>query len=107
MGTPRENDYVGVKCGIMDQYASALGRSGHVLLLRCRGEDGRPWEHVPIDANEVALLVMDTKKPRELAGSAFNDRVAECAEAHRILRETVRDLPVLALYTMADLGSGG
>ncbi|MFT4844301.1 MAG: galactokinase, partial [Candidatus Azotimanducaceae bacterium] len=41
-----ENDFVGVRCGIMDQYASALGRPGHVLWMHCQGPR---WEHVPFD----------------------------------------------------------
>ncbi len=95
-----ETGFVGVRCGIMDQFASALGRAGQVLLLRCAGPR---WEHVPFDPGACEVLVMDTKKPRALAKSGFNERVAQCATAHELLRAHVRDLPHLASYTPAEL----
>jgi galactokinase len=95
-----ETGFVGVRCGIMDQFASALGRAGQVLLLHCAGPR---WEHVPFDPAACEVLVLDTKKPRTLAKSGFNERVAQCATAHELLRTHARDLPHLALYTAADL----
>jgi galactokinase len=95
-----ENGFVGVRCGIMDQFASALGRAGQVLLLHCAGPR---WEHVPFDPSACEVLVLDTKKPRLLAKSGFNERVAQCATAHDVLRTHVRDLPHLALYSIADV----
>lgn len=95
-----ETGFVGVRCGIMDQFASALGRAGHVLLLRCAGPR---WEHVPFDPDACEVLVMDTRKPRLLAKSGFNERVAQCATAHEILRTHGRDLPHLAAYSMTEL----
>ncbi|HEB51822.1 MAG TPA: galactokinase [bacterium] len=95
-----ENEFVGVRCGIMDQYASALGLPGHVLWLHCAGPR---WEHVPFDPARCEVLVMDTRKPRALADTRFNERVAECAAAHAVLRDRVRDLPHLAAYSEADL----
>ena len=95
-----ENGFVGVRCGIMDQFASALGRAGQVLWLHCAGPR---WEHVPFDPAACEVLVMDTKKPRPLAKSGFNERVAQCAKAHEVLRAHVRDLPHLASYSSADL----
>ncbi len=97
-----ETGFVGVRCGIMDQFASALGRAGQVLLLHCAGPR---WEHVPFDPAACEVLVMDTQKPRSLAKTGFNERVAQCATAHELLRTHVRDLPHLAQYTMADLES--
>ncbi|MCA8965440.1 MAG: galactokinase [Planctomycetes bacterium] len=95
-----ETGFVGVRCGIMDQFASALGRAGQVLLLHCAGPR---WEHVPFDPEACEVLVMDTLKPRALAKTGFNERVAQCATAHELLRTHVRDLPHLAQYTVADL----
>ncbi len=95
-----ETGFVGVRCGIMDQFASALGRAGQVLLLHCAGPR---WEHVPFDPAACEVLVLDTKKPRSLAKSGFNERVAQCAAAHEILRAHGRDLAHLAHYTRADL----
>jgi hypothetical protein len=75
-----ETGFVGVRCGIMDQFASALGRAGQVLLLHCAGPR---WEHVPFDPAACEVLVLDTKKPRRLAKSGFNERVAQCADGAR------------------------
>lgn len=98
-----EVDYVGLRCGVMDQFASLLGRPGHALLLDCHKHD---YTHVPVPPGSFEILVMDTCVPRELGETHFNERVAECAEAHRILRK-VRDLPCLAAYETADLDAAG
>jgi galactokinase len=95
-----ENGYVGLRCGIMDQFASALARPGHVLLLHCSGPR---YEHVPFDPSACEVLVMDTRKPRPLAKTGFNERVAQCATAHETLRTHVRDLPHLCDYQPSDL----
>ncbi|MCC6782541.1 MAG: galactokinase [Planctomycetes bacterium] len=94
-----ETRFVGVQCGIMDQFASALGRAGHALWLHCADAS---FEHVEIHAG-FELLVMDTKKPRTLASVAFNERVRECGEALEVLRAHARVLPNLASYGEADL----
>ena len=95
-----ENDYVGLRCGIMDQFASALARPGHVLWLHCAGPR---YEYVPFDPGSCEVLVMDTMKPRQLGVTGFNDRVMQCSEAHAVLREHLRDLPHLAQYSSVDL----
>lgn len=95
-----ENEFVGVRCGIMDQYASALGRAGQVLWLHCRGPR---WEHVPFDPDACEVLVMDTRKPRELAASGFNDRVEQCLAAREVLCRLVREERHLAAFTADDL----
>lgn len=97
-----ENDFVGVRCGIMDQYASALGRPGQVLWMHCAGPR---WEHVPFDRDQCEVLVMDTHKPRKLAASGFNERVAQCAAAREYLSGRVREEQHLALFSVADLES--
>ena len=97
-----ENDFVGVRCGIMDQYASALGEPGHVLWLHCQGPR---WEHVPFDPEACEVLVMDTKKPRKLAASGFNERVAQCAAAYEILCEHAGKQPNLAAFSESQLRS--
>ncbi|MCC6671152.1 MAG: galactokinase [Planctomycetes bacterium] len=95
-----ENRYVGVQCGIMDQYASALGQDGKALLLHCRSEE---VEHVPLDRSLFEILVMDTRKPRTLASTGFNQRVRECADALAVLRTRLRPEPCLAAYEVGDL----
>jgi len=79
---------------------SALGRDGHALLLHCRTQR---YEHVPLDRERFEVLVMDTKKPRPLAKTGFNERVHECADALAILRSKLRPEPCLAEYRIDDL----
>lgn len=99
-----ETRYVGIQCGIMDQFASSLGRAGHALLLHCADAS---YEHVEIHGRGFQILVMDTKKPRTLASVGFNQRVRECTEAREILQSNVRPLDHLADYTERDLELAG
>ncbi len=70
-----ENDYVGVRCGLMDQFATVFGMVDHALLFDCRSLEHRPIQ-LPTDA--VAIVLCHTGSPRRLEASAFNDRRAEC-----------------------------
>ena len=85
-----ETGFVGVSCGIMDQFASALCRAGEALHLEC--ETAR-YDFAPF---RDALLIFDTAIPRSLRTSHYNERRAECDEALRLLRERWPDLPSLA-----------
>ena len=78
-----ENTFVGVQCGIMDQFISALGRRDHALLLDCRDLNYRP---VPLPPN-AQIVVCDSHTERRLAGSAYNQRREECGEAVRIFKQ--------------------
>ncbi len=75
-----ENVYVGVNCGIMDQYASLLAREGTALLIDCRSLEA---ETVPIDLERagLTLLVGDTRIKRGLGATAYNERRATCEAA--------------------------
>ena len=91
LGQKAENEYVGMNCGIMDQFASAVSRAGHAVLLDCRSLETRP---VPVP-ERATVVVMDTGARRSLAGSAYNDRRAACERvvAHlRTLDSSVRAL---------------
>ncbi len=72
-----ENLWMGVNCGIMDQLISAGGQAGHAMLIDCRSLDLRP---VPLPGG-VAVVVLDTTTRRQLIGSEYNDRRAQCAAA--------------------------
>ena len=76
-----ENQFVGVNCGIMDQFISSLGKANHALLIDCRSLE---YQRVPVPAG-ATVLVVDTTAPRTLAGSAYNQRRAECEEGARLL----------------------
>ena len=82
LGQKAENRYVGMNCGLMDQFASAVSREGCALLLDCRSLAAEP---VPVPAG-AAVVVMDTGARRALAGSAYNDRRSACEAAVAGLR---------------------
>ena len=65
-----ENQFVGVNCGILDQYTSCLGREGCALLLDCRDLSSRPASL----AEGVQVVICDTRSHRELAGSEYGQR---------------------------------
>jgi galactokinase len=77
-----EHEFAGVPCGIMDQFISALGHEGHLLLLDCRT---RKTELVPMSDPSVELLVVNTNVKHELGSGEYAKRRAECEEAARIL----------------------
>jgi galactokinase len=73
-----ENEYLGLRSGVMDQFASAHGRTDAALLLDCRSGEYRP---VPLPLGTHALVVFDTRSPRRLEGSEYNERRAQCEAA--------------------------
>jgi galactokinase len=93
-----ENDYVGVNCGIMDQFACANGQSNHALLLDCRSLD---WQPVPLP-DDVAIVIADTMKRRELGKSEYNNRRAACEEAARTLGNILPGVKALRDVSVAD-----
>jgi galactokinase len=93
-----ENTFVGVQCGIMDQFISALGRRDHALLLDCRDLSYRPIP-LPPDAN---IVVCDSHLERSLAASAYNQRRQECDQAVRLFRQWHPKIIALRDVTVAD-----
>ena len=79
-----EHRYAGVRCGIMDQFASRLGRPDHALLIDCRSLDAR---HVPMPLDGHRMVIVDSGVRRELTDSDYNQRRTECEEAVTLLRE--------------------
>jgi galactokinase len=71
-----ETEFVGVECGIMDQYAAAFGEADHALFLDCQDQT---HDAVRL-SDDVRIVVIDTNVKHELAASAYNDRVSECQE---------------------------
>lgn len=79
-----EHNYVGVQCGVMDQFTSMLGRQGHVILLDCQ------WlSHIyhPLDLKNYHLVLCDSNVKHSLASSEYNTRKMECEEGVRILKQ--------------------
>ena len=103
-----ENDFVGVSCGIMDQFISALAEPGHLMLLDCLSLE---YDLVGVPANAV-LVVGDTKASRSLAGSAYNERRSQCDDGLAVLRSRLphvsgwRDVELADLDLLGTEGAG-
>jgi galactokinase len=94
-----ENEFVGVKCGIMDQFISVHGRPGHTLLLDCRSLG---YEVLPIPPN-IKLVICNTMVKHELTGNEYNVRRDECEESVRRLRSILGKVDSLRDVTMTQL----
>ncbi len=98
-----ENDFVGVHCGIMDQFICCLGKKDHALLIDCRSLE---FNYSPFPAG-VSLLILDTGVKRALARSAYNTRRDECQEGVRVLSSMLPGIRMLRDVTTEDLGRHG
>ena len=79
-----ENQYVGVMCGIMDQFAIGMGKKGHAIRLNT---NDLSYQYAKADLGAYCILIMNTNKPRALSDSAYNERRAECEKALSILQK--------------------
>ncbi len=92
-----ENIYCGVNCGIMDQFASAMGRQSHAIFLDCKDLS---FKYVPLNLTGYKIVIGNTNKKRSLAESKYNERRAQCEEALEQLKiaypdaECLRDISV-------------
>jgi galactokinase len=94
-----ENSFVGVQCGIMDQFISALGRADHALLLDCRDLSYRPLPIPP----DVRVVVCTSGVHHNLGSSGYNERRATCNEAVRLLKARMPRISALRDVSVADL----
>ena len=86
-----ENEYAGVNCGIMDQFASAMGKKDHAVLLDCSTLE---YEYVPLQLGEYCLVVANCNKPHNLVESKYNVRRQEVERALACIQKV---LPVKSL----------
>lgn len=91
-----ENKYAGVNCGIMDQFASAMGKKDHAVLLDCSTLE---YEYVPLKLGEYCLIVANCNKPHNLVESKYNVRRHEVETALKTIREVKPELKCLAELT--------
>ncbi len=84
IGQSTEHNYVGVKCGIMDQFASVFGKQGNLMRLDCRSME---FEYFPFDPEQhgYKLVLLNSCVKHELVGSPYNDRRASCERVSKIL----------------------
>ncbi len=86
-----ENQFVGVNCGIMDQFISVLGAEGHALLIDCRSLE---YRLIPFPA-QAAMVIGNTKASRSLADSAYNERRRQCEEGVALLQQALPGITAL------------
>ena len=81
-----EHHFVGIKCGIMDQFASMMGKKDRVILLDCRSME---YQYFPIELDDYQILLLNTNVSHTLASSEYNTRRQECETGSAILREAI------------------
>lgn len=96
-GQRAEHEWVGTRCGIMDQLIVALGQADHALLIDCRS---LATELVPIEG--AAVLVCDSRVKHDLASSAYNERRATCERAVALLQKALPDIKALRDVSLED-----
>jgi galactokinase len=84
MSQKAEQEFAGVNCGIMDQFAVGMGKANHAIFLNCNTLE---YKLIPIPLSGYKLIIANTNKPRSLADSKYNERVAECQLAVAFLAE--------------------
>ncbi len=94
-----EHEFVGVRSGIMDQFASAFGRKSHALLLDCRS---LKIEQIPLDLGDTVIAVCNSNVSHELAAGEYNVRRSECETGVEILREKLPEIKSLRDVSESD-----
>ncbi len=95
IGQSTEHNYIGVKCGIMDQFASIFGKKDHLMRLDCRSME---FEYFPFDAKGYKLVLVNSKVKHELVDSPYNKRRESCERVASVLNR-----PSLRGTTMEEL----
>ena len=97
-----ENEFVGMNCGIMDQFAVGMGRENHAVFLNC---DTLEYDLVPLTLKDHHLVITNTNKKRKLTDSKYNERRAECEKAVAYInrKRPIRNLGELSLAEFGQL----
>ncbi len=86
-GQYAENKYIGVNCGIMDQFVIAMGKEDHAIFL---DTSSLKFEYVPVILKDESLVIVNTNRPRGLHDSKYNERRSECESALAELQQVVK-----------------
>ena len=86
VGQAAENNYCGVNCGIMDQFASAMGKKDHCIFLDCKDLS---YKVLPLDITGYKIVIANTNKKRSLADSKYNERRGECEKGLELLNKVL------------------
>ncbi|MFO7636746.1 MAG: galactokinase [Clostridia bacterium] len=98
-----EHRFVGVHCGIMDQFASAMGKKDHAILLDTRTLE---YRHVPMDMKGYKVVIANTNKKRSLGDSAYNQRRKECEQALADIQVMYGDIDGLCQLSLQEFEQG-
>lgn len=101
-GQTAEHEYVGTRCGIMDQYVVALGQKDRALLIDCRSLGFDP---VPLELGSACILICDTRVKHELSSSGYNERRAQCEQGVALIQRSHAQVRALRDVTPSMLGS--
>ncbi len=102
IGQMTEHHYIGVRCGIMDQFASLFGQKGHVVRLDCRSLE---YTIVPFNPKGIRVVLIDTMVKHKLASSEYNVRRAQCEEGVAVIKKYRPEVELLRDVTMEELES--
>ncbi len=97
-----ENEFVGVNCGIMDQFAVGKGKKNHALFLNC---ETLKYVQIPFNLHDYKLIIANTNKKRGLTDSKYNERVAECKKALKFINKklSIKNLGELSIETFEEI----
>ena len=94
-----ENSFIGVNCGIMDQFAVGMGKKDNAILLDC---NTLKYEYVPVKLKNMSIVIANTNKKRGLADSKYNARRADCQAAVKTLNKNGVNIKYLGELTVAE-----
>ena len=105
MAQMAEHNYAGVKCGIMDQFASVMGKANSAFQLDCRTLE---YSYFPLELEDYQIILLDTKVKHELASTEYNTRRLECEEGVELIKQThpkiinLRDVSLGLMHSYKD-----
>ncbi len=92
-----EHNFIGVKCGIMDQFASAMGKADHAVFLNCATLE---YEYIPLNLSDSSIVLTNTNVKHSLGSSKYNERRTECEEGLNALQTVLPDITQLTDVTI-------
>jgi galactokinase len=95
MGQTSEHEFMNVQCGIMDQFAVAMGKKDQAIVLDCATLE---YRYAPLALGDYRIVVMNTNKKRQLADSKYNERLGECMKGLELMKKAV-DISALCEMT--------
>ena len=99
LGQKAENEFVGMNCGILDQYSSAMGQTGSAILLDCRALTSQVTPIAP----GIQVVICDTRAERNLVGSEYGERRSQCEQGVRLLKNHYPEIQALRDVSLAQL----